>query len=189
MSTRVVPMASRPWARSVSHPGSPSPMPAPRFHGPALAPVLSADAMRAWDHASIEVHRVPQRVLMEAAGRTAAAVVHRLFPCARVAAATGGGNNGGDALVLLRTLRAWGRDVVAVPFAHAHGLTLEQLNLGNVHFGTGRRQVSPSVFLAEAELQALQGLAAKGVRVEARAVPAEKSLELSELAERWAKGG
>jgi mannose/fructose/N-acetylgalactosamine-specific phosphotransferase system component IIB len=81
------------------------------------------------------------------------------------------------------------RDVVAVPFAHAHGLALEQLNLGNVHFGTGRRQVSPSVFLAEAELQALKGLAEKGVRVEARAVPAEKSVELSELAERWAKGG
>jgi len=81
------------------------------------------------------------------------------------------------------------RDVVAVPFAHAHGLLLEQLNLGNVHFGTGRRQVSPSVFLAEAELHALQALAAKGVRVEARAVPAEKALELSELAERWTKGG
>jgi mannose/fructose/N-acetylgalactosamine-specific phosphotransferase system component IIB len=81
------------------------------------------------------------------------------------------------------------RDVVAVPFAHAHGLALEQLNLGNVHFGTGRRQVSPSVFLAEAELQALQGLQEKGVRVEARAVPAEKAVELTELAERWAKGG
>jgi PTS system mannose-specific IIB component len=81
------------------------------------------------------------------------------------------------------------RDVASVPFAFGHGLLLEQLNLGNVHFGTGRRQVSPSVFLAEAELQALQGLADKGVRVEARAVPAEKSVELAELAERWAKGG
>jgi PTS system mannose-specific IIB component len=81
------------------------------------------------------------------------------------------------------------RDVASVPFAHAHGLMLEQLNLGNVHFGTGRRQVSPSVFLAEAELQALKALADKGVRVEARAVPAEKALELTELSERWAKGG
>jgi mannose/fructose/N-acetylgalactosamine-specific phosphotransferase system component IIB len=81
------------------------------------------------------------------------------------------------------------RDVAAVPFAFAHGLALEQLNLGNVHFGAGRRQVSPSVFLAEAELQALQGLSNQGVRVEARAVPSEKAVELGELTERWAKGG
>ncbi len=81
------------------------------------------------------------------------------------------------------------RDVAAVPFAKAHGLALELLNLGNVHFGTGRRQVSPSVFLAEAELKALQGLAGEGVRVEARAVPSEKPVELAELSERWNKGG
>ncbi|SEM66177.1 PTS system, mannose-specific IIB component [Stigmatella aurantiaca] len=81
------------------------------------------------------------------------------------------------------------RDVASVPFAHAHGLALEQLNLGNVHFVAGRRQVSPSVFLAEAELQALQGLQAQGVRVEARAVPSEKPIDLGELAERWTKAG
>lgn len=81
------------------------------------------------------------------------------------------------------------RDVAAVPFAHAHGLAMDQLNLGNVHFGTGRRQVSPSVFLAEAELKTLQGLADQGVRVEARAVPSEKAVELGELTERWTKGG
>lgn len=81
------------------------------------------------------------------------------------------------------------RDVAAVPFAKAHGLALEHLNLGNVHFGTGRRQVSPSVFLAEAELHALQGLAREGVKVDAQAVPAEKPVELLDLSERWAKAG
>ncbi|QSQ22850.1 PTS sugar transporter subunit IIB [Pyxidicoccus parkwayensis] len=81
------------------------------------------------------------------------------------------------------------RDVAAVPFAFAHGLTLDELNLGNVHFGTGRRQVSPSVFLAEAELKALQQLSDKGVRVEARAVPSEKPVELLDLTDRWAKAG
>jgi mannose/fructose/N-acetylgalactosamine-specific phosphotransferase system component IIB len=81
------------------------------------------------------------------------------------------------------------RDVASVPFAFAHGLSMEELNLGNVHFGTGRRQVSPSVFLAEAELKALQQLSAQGVRVEARAVPAEKPVELLDLTERWAKAG
>lgn len=81
------------------------------------------------------------------------------------------------------------RDVASVPFAFSHGLALEALNLGNVHFGTGRRQVSPSVFLAEAELKTLQQLAEQGVRVEARAVPAEKPVELLDLTDRWAKAG
>ncbi|AKF83768.1 PTS sugar transporter subunit IIB [Myxococcus sp. MISCRS1] len=81
------------------------------------------------------------------------------------------------------------RDVASVPFAYAHGLSLGELNLGNVHFGTGRRQVSPSVFLAEAELRTLQQLAEQGVRVEARAVPAEKPVELPDLSERWVKAG
>jgi PTS system mannose-specific IIB component len=81
------------------------------------------------------------------------------------------------------------REVAGVPFAQAHGLKVEQLNLGNVHFGTGRRQVSPSVFLAEAELEELQRLADAGVRVEARAVPVEKPVELTELRERWGKAG
>ena len=81
------------------------------------------------------------------------------------------------------------RDVAAVPFAQAHGLKVEHLNLGNVHFGTGRRQVSPSVFLAESELQALQRLAGEGVRVEARAVPSEKPVELADLQERWGRAG
>ncbi|QAT88323.1 PTS mannose/fructose/sorbose transporter subunit IIB [Corallococcus sp. CA049B] len=81
------------------------------------------------------------------------------------------------------------RDVASVPFAFQNGLAMDQLNLGNVHFGTGRRQVSPSVFLAEGELQALQQLSAQGVRVEARAVPAEKSVDLPDLTERWSKAG
>lgn len=81
------------------------------------------------------------------------------------------------------------REVTAVPFARVRGLVLEHLNLGNVHFGTGRRQVSASVFLAEEELRLLQQLAAEGVRVEARAVPTERPVELADLAERWERAG
>lgn len=81
------------------------------------------------------------------------------------------------------------RDVAAAPYALAHGLKLEHLNLGNVHFATGRRPVTPSIFLAEGEMQSLQRLAAHGVRVEARAVPAEKAVELVDLQERWGKAG
>lgn len=78
------------------------------------APVVTAEEMREWDRRAIQERGIPERVLMEAAGRAAAEVVHRLHPEGRVVAAVGGGNNGGDALVLLRTLAARGREVAAV---------------------------------------------------------------------------
>lgn len=66
------------------------------------------------DRHAIDEIGVPQPVLMENAGRSAAAVLQRLYPKGRVLGLVGAGNNGGDALVLLRTLAAWGREVRAV---------------------------------------------------------------------------
>ncbi|NLG60861.1 MAG: hypothetical protein GX539_01350, partial [Candidatus Cloacimonetes bacterium] len=54
---------------------------------------------------------VPGRVLMESAGRSAAQLIHAFRPEGRIVAVAGPGNNGGDAVVALRSLRAWGRDV------------------------------------------------------------------------------
>lgn len=84
------------------------------FHAGVRVPVLAADEMRAWDAHSIRQLGIAEAVLMESAGRSAAAIVQRLHPAGRVVAAVGAGNNGGDALVVARTLRAWGREVVAV---------------------------------------------------------------------------
>ncbi len=89
-------------------------MPHSRFRAHERVPVLGADEMRAWDAHSIRDTGIPERVLMESAGRAAAALVQRLYPRGRVVAAVGAGNNGGDALVVARTLRAWGREVMAV---------------------------------------------------------------------------
>jgi NAD(P)H-hydrate epimerase len=57
---------------------------------------------------------IPQSVLMENAGRSAALVLRRLFTSNRVVGLVGAGNNGGDALVALRCLAAWGCDVTGV---------------------------------------------------------------------------
>jgi NAD(P)H-hydrate epimerase len=92
---------------------------APLLRAAAEVAVLTPEEMRAWDQGAIEQLGVPERVLMEAAGRAAAAVVQHHYPRGRVVAAVGRGNNGGDAIVLLRTLRAWGRDVCAVVQAGA----------------------------------------------------------------------
>lgn len=83
-------------------------------------PLLSADEMRRWDRRAVESAGVPERVLMESAGRAAARIVHRLHPGGRVAALIGAGNNGGDALIVLRTLRARGREVVAIDAGAVH---------------------------------------------------------------------
>jgi ADP-dependent NAD(P)H-hydrate dehydratase / NAD(P)H-hydrate epimerase len=95
-------------------------------------PLLSAAEMRAWDERAIQRVGIPERVLMESAGRAAAAVIQRLYPRGRVVAAVGRGNNGGDALVALRTLRSWGREVGIVAVGEAslqpsllHGWPLE----------------------------------------------------------------
>lgn len=62
----------------------------------------------AFDERAIEAVGVPQPVLMENAGRCAAMVVRALHDGSRALALVGAGNNGGDALVALRSLAAWG---------------------------------------------------------------------------------
>ncbi len=58
---------------------------------------------------------IPERALMENAGRAAALVIDRLHPHGRIVAVVGSGNNGGDAIVALRSLHDWGRDVAYLP--------------------------------------------------------------------------
>ena len=67
-----------------------------------------------YDRVSIDEGGVPEPALMENAGRQAALIIAHLFPEGRVVALVGTGNNGGDALVCLRALAAWGRSVTAV---------------------------------------------------------------------------
>jgi len=108
-----------------------------------------------------------------------------VFEVLRIAAAVellkpgGKGPRATRTLLLLRDVR----DAVAL---HEGGVPMPQLNLGNVHFAAGRKQVSPSVFLDAGELSALEKLAEAGTRVEVRAVPSEKPLALPELKARFA---
>jgi len=84
-----------------------------------LLPLPTAQEMRDWEIRCFAGADVSERVVMESAGRAAALVVAHEFPEGRVVASAGAGNNGGDAVVALRTLRAWGRDVAIVPVAGA----------------------------------------------------------------------
>jgi PTS system mannose-specific IIB component len=81
------------------------------------------------------------------------------------------------------------RDVPALAAAHAAGLApalAARVNLGNLHFSAGRRPVTPSVFLADADLQALRRLEADGFEIEARAIPSEHPAGMGEIERRYA---
>jgi PTS system mannose-specific IIB component len=81
------------------------------------------------------------------------------------------------------------RDVAGLVEAVGRGLTpalAPRVNLGNVHFAMGRRPVTPSVFLTAEELGQLEGLAAAGFQIEARAIPTDPPYGLDELQRRYA---
>ena len=81
------------------------------------------------------------------------------------------------------------RDVDALAAACGGGLSpalARHVNLGNVHFGPGRRPVTPSVFLAGPELDTLRNLAAAGFEVEARSIPSEPPTGLDDIERRYA---
>ncbi len=91
---------------------SPGRLAGPRGHSEVRAPTARQAAR--FDHTAIVERGVPEAALMENAGQRAALIVEHLHPEGRVVALVGPGNNGGDALVCLRALSAWGRDVLAV---------------------------------------------------------------------------
>tara|TARA_Y100001970_G_scaffold286540_1_gene408947 strand:+ start:3955 stop:5529 length:1575 start_codon:yes stop_codon:yes gene_type:complete len=87
----------------------------PFSRGDVLAQTGAGASM--FDALAIDSFGVPESVLMENAGRSAALVVQYLYRPNHVVAFVGAGNNGGDALVFLRTMASWGVDVTAVMVA------------------------------------------------------------------------
>jgi len=108
-------------------------------------------------------------------------IAFRIAPIAEAAAMlrpAGAGALGPRTLVLVRNVR----DAVAL---REQGAPLPHLNLGNVHFSKGREQVTPTVYLDTAEIEALEQLGATGTEIEARAVPAEPPFALPTLVGRF----
>ena len=120
-----------------------------------------------FDHNAIAQRGVPEPALMENAGRQAALIVDHLFPIGRVVALVGSGNNGGDALVCLRALAAWGRAVTAIvvgkrPFSDPvlHGWELPQVEFDSAQPGATEDLAR---MLAGAEV-VVDGLLGTGIR-------------------------
>ena len=112
---------------------------------------------------------IPSRVIFQ---------VLRVAEAAELLKPGGKGAPSPRTLLLLRDVR----DAVALA---DQGVLLPRLNLGNVHFSSGRKQVAASIYLDASELAALEKLAAAGTEIESRAVPAEQAVSLATLRERF----
>ncbi len=80
------------------------------------------------------------------------------------------------------------REVADLERAVAAGLTpqlVSAVNVGNVHYATGRRPISASVFLSGEEVKALRRLAERGFEVDLRAVPTEPQVGPGEIERRY----
>ncbi|HNC75136.1 MAG TPA: PTS sugar transporter subunit IIB, partial [Elusimicrobiota bacterium] len=61
------------------------------------------------------------------------------------------------------------------------GAPVETVNLGGVHDGPGRSAVTPHLFLTDADKNDLRALAARGLRIEARALPTDAAADWKDL--------
>ena len=73
----------------------------------------------------------------------------------------------GNCLDALRSLKA--------------GLRFDHLNIGNISCAPGRHEVTCSVSLGDSDIEYLRQIHDMGVRIEARRIPFEKSIDLARL--------
>jgi len=73
--------------------------------------VVTAEEMRSIDGEAIEIYGIPGAVLMERAGLAVTSKIKEIFGRRKIIVLSGSGNNGGDGLVVARTLYNEGWDV------------------------------------------------------------------------------
>ena len=82
--------------------------------GRETVPVVTVAEAVTHDRYAQQQFAIPERALMENAGRALAAIIHTLYSTGTVVGVAGSGHNGGDTIIALRTLAAWGRDTALI---------------------------------------------------------------------------
>lgn len=67
------------------------------------------------------------------------------------------------------------------------GGVVEIVNVGGMHFSKGKQEIHTGYFVSEKDLEALRALAAKGIRLEIRALPGNNPVSLNALLEKGTK--
>lgn len=73
------------------------------------------------------------------------------------------------------------RDIPEASRALAAGLRISTINLGNLHFSEGKRQISPTIALDEHDVSLLRRFEEQKIEIEIRSVPTEKSRRALDL--------
>jgi NAD(P)H-hydrate epimerase len=141
-----------------------------------LAPLPGAAAQRALDAWAIEQRGIPGLELMECAGAGLAAIVELYVPSGPVAVVCGGGNNGGDGLVVARLLRNAKREVDVLLVCAPHDLQGDaRTNLERLPGAPPRPFVAGALWEVAGIVDAVLGTGATGVPRGA-ALPAVEAL-------------
>jgi mannose/fructose/N-acetylgalactosamine-specific phosphotransferase system component IIB len=61
------------------------------------------------------------------------------------------------------------------------GAVFDFVNVGGLHYTAGRVQLGKAIFLSEADKQALREISRRGVKLEGRALPGERALDIVEM--------
>ena len=142
-----------------------------RPFGPPDVRAPTSHQAAGFDRLAIEGRGVPEPALMENAGRQTALIVQHLFPEGPVAALVGSGNNGGDALVCLRSLAAWGRPVTSVVVGRRfpEDPVLHGWQVPTVHFEEGDVSSDAVIRVLRDAAVVIDGLLGTGIRGAPRA--------------------
>lgn len=62
-----------------------------------------------------------------------------------------------------------------------NGVPIKKVNVGNMHFKEGKKQISPAVFVDDNDIEVFKKLNELGVKCEIKRVPSERGIDIMEL--------
>lgn len=75
------------------------------------------------------------------------------------------------------------RDVEVIVKLAEGGIPIKEVNVGNMHFKEGKKQISSSISVDEEDVNAFKKLNKLGIKCEARRVPTENGIDMMKLIE------
>lgn len=61
------------------------------------------------------------------------------------------------------------------------GVPIKEVNIGNLHFSDGKKQIHPVISVDSSDVEAFKKLSEHGVKLEIRGVPTDKSVDLMSI--------
>lgn len=61
------------------------------------------------------------------------------------------------------------------------GVPIKYVNIGNMHFSEGKKQISPTVSVDESDIETLRKLASLGIELDLRGVPSDRGQNILDL--------